>query len=97
VRILTVPGLPLDPGGDMSAPVRDEAAVAGELDSLRRLNADASDQLARTRATMEIKQQEIGELELHEYNLLVAIDGRSGKIDRLLDEMLTMRTTGDAT
>jgi hypothetical protein len=69
----------------MSAPATDRTA---ELDALRRLNADAREQLRRTRGDIANMQQEIGALELHEYNLLVAIDGRNGKIDRLLDQML---------
>jgi hypothetical protein len=88
LRILTIPGLPQG-GNDVSAPAADR--ITGELDTLRRLNSDARAQLELTRGSIARKQQEIGVLELHEFGLVQAIDGRERKIDRLLDQMLTDR------
>lgn len=64
--------------------------VMAEMETIRQLQADAKTQLARTRNSIAIKLQEIGALELHEYSLITAIDGRTRKADRLLDELSVM-------
>jgi len=85
-------------GSDVTAP-REIPDVAAELETLRQLQADARRQINRTRATIATKHQEIGALEMHETQLVMAVDGRDRKIDRLLDELsalLAAQRTADA-
>jgi len=74
---------------------REIADLMAELETLRQLNADAKNQLARTRNIIAGKRQEIAVLEFHEYQLVTVIDQRIRKADRLLDELSLMRATQD--
>lgn len=60
--------------------------VDGQIDTLRSLNADATQQLANL-------HRQMAELERHELNLISVIDGRQRRIDLLLDERLRARAS----
>lgn len=61
-------------------------AIDGELAALANLNHDAASQLTSTRA-------EINKLQVHELNLIAAVDARNRRIDRLLDQRIDSTTT----
>jgi hypothetical protein len=66
---------------------RNAGAIIGELKALHSLQADAQVQLTSVRIAK-------AGLDEHEDSLLLAISGRSDKIDRLLDEYrIATRTT----
>ena len=62
------------------------SAIDADIRGIQTLNRDAEQQL-------EYLRRQQAELNLLEYNLLCAIEGRAAKTDRLLDERLRSQQT----
>lgn len=74
-----------------SPPARPLSAVDAEISSLLTLNRDAEQQIASIADEMARLLRDLATLEQHRDYLIVAVTSRARKLDRLLDERLSVR------